>query len=118
MWSVSEKMAVAPFGETAITFPVTAPSRLNAELFVFRFPGLSDSAPNWLPTYALSPARSKSRELGTLGMEFALPAEALPVAMLYMPVVQVRGGSFWQSTLDARTVAVDVAPVTMPVIGI
>jgi hypothetical protein len=82
VWSVSEKMARFPLGETASTLPVTVPRGLKGLVCDPRFVGFITWAPKSLPTKNLSPAGVESMEFGVTGMGLADPVAALPVEKL------------------------------------
>ena len=92
---MSEKTAILPLLETARTFPVTAPTELNGLVLPPKFEGLIASAAISLPMNALSPARSKSKELGASGSEAGRPTTFLELVTLYMAVVQSSGLICW-----------------------
>jgi hypothetical protein len=74
---VSENNENTPVFEVAKALPVIAPKEVKALEEPPKFPGIIIWAPKSLPMMILSPARSKSRELGEAGIGFSLPTEAV-----------------------------------------
>ena len=124
METVSEKTAMLPFGETAMTLPVARPRGVPAAGRGVNglveddamLDSVTSAAPSWLPMYALSPALSNIKELGGVGSRMGLAAIFVFVEMLYIATVHCE--LLKQSWLVARTVAVEVAPVSNPEIAV
>ena len=113
---MSEKTADVPLSELARTFPVTVPSDVNGDVLEPKLVGVTICAPNLLPIQTRVPVGSVRNEFGETGSWVAFPAADLLVT-LYPNELQAEGGCSEHPVLEAKTVAVDVAPVTTPEIA-